>query len=1115
MNETNNRELYLEEINRIHSNTDTRSKEKISSLYSLYKTIISDALESEEQYFSNDFARLIFLADKFPFPDELTADLRLLRYVGRKISSLDAKYDTKNYAFSLKVIFKLLETLYQIKPNDEIYDFLAKYESSLPFGASRKDKTERISFVSAVVRDKGQVYQVKGKNHAEVFCSSDDIGDFTLLVSDIWFDIVKMVWKNALLNIFEIKKVSKEKEIYATSINSLIILEPDYLIDVTDIADCFQNSGANIYLYFLKRYLKGRPSLPMVAGNIINSCFDELLDNSEADFQTIYYNALRIKPLQVFSIVKDNPNNAKYLKEIVLRQFLTLKEVIKSFNGGILSAEPSFISPVFGLQGRLDLLIEYEDQPNRKDIVELKSGKAPSPDLTITTESGFRIKSGLWHNHLIQTTCYNLLLDSAFDDRTGSSQILYSHTDIFPLRNAENIIGKKQEALLYRNWIIALEMTLLKGHYSLLDSLNPDDFGAKPSYMNQDIIDFANAYKSASQIERNYFQQFTSFISKEIYSSKCGFDSETDHKGFSSLWKSSPLEKELSYLIIPQLKLISEESDFDNLHLLFEVENSTNAVSAFRKGDMGILYPYRKESDYDVYKQQIIKCHIKDINSGKIKLSIRNKLFRRDILFDNEYFTFEPDYIDSTGKALFSSLYAFFSSSKTKKELILGLKEPEFADIEFEPREELTDEQNELLKSSLSAKDYFLIQGPPGTGKTSYMLRSIVESIYNDSEETILITAYTNRAVDEICSSLKRSKSDIPFIRLGNKESSVHTENLLSRMAEDHDIKELYNIVNNARVVVSTTSSLLSNREIFDIKDFDTIIIDEASQILEPQIVGLIVRADRFIMIGDEKQMPAVVVQKETYDSTRFPDLESISLMNLSGSLFERLLANCINNNWHNCYGMLSYQARMVEPIQALANDLFYQGKLQRLIIAGADTIQKSNELPDPMKNNALIFIESIKENNFKTNRGEASMAASLALKYHDLFSDGFNENTIGIISPYRAQCSLIKSMLDDRLDKMISVDTVERYQGSERDVIIISLAVNERYQLKNMQSITEINGEILDRKLNVAITRAKKHLIILGCPEVIEYSDVYKKMLVHFRSNGLVLTQSHFEQMD
>jgi DNA replication ATP-dependent helicase Dna2 len=1106
MNENTHNQEYIEEIDRIHKNKDIGYKEKISSLYSVFKTILSHALESEELYFSNDFAKLIYLADKSKFPDELTADLRLLRYIGRKVVSLDKRYDKKNYGFMLSAIFRLIDLLYQIKPNREIEKYIVTILAP-SFGKAKKEDHERIQFVNAVVKSKGKEISEDGSgSSAEIFCSSDEIGDFKLIVNGIWLDIYKMIWQKATLNIFDIKKISKDDPIFATTKNSIIVLEPDYLIDATDLADCFMNKGVNVYLYFLKRYQRSKPNLPMLAGNIINTCFDELLDDPDADFETIYYKALKIKPLQLFAVVKEDQKNARYLKERVLQQYITLKEVIKKYDEGIKSAEPSFISPVYGLQGRLDLLIEYEDEVNKKDIVELKSGSAPTPDFSVRTTTGDIIKTGLWYNHLMQTTCYNLLLDSTFNDRTGSSHILYSKTDIYPLRNAQNLINIKQEAILYRNWIISLEMALIKGHYSLLGSLNLNDFGERPPYLDAQIRDFAINYQNASELEKQYFQQYTTFISREIFASKCGFDTGKEGNGYSALWKSTLIEKEMAYLIIPRLKLLSESSDFENMHLTFELCGNGSSVSAFRKGDLGILYPYIEKQDYEVYKQQIIKCHIKEINSKTIELSIRNKVFRKDTLFESEYFSLEQDYIDSTGKALYGSLYTFFNSSKSKRNVMLGLDPPSSLEVEVSYRDDLTDEQNWLLGAALSAKDYFLIQGPPGTGKTSYMLRAIVESIYTQTEETILITAYTNRAVDEICSSLKKSAVDIPFIRLGTKESSVHTENLLYQMALDNDIGELYKLVNNARVIVSTTSSLLSNSEIFFIKDFDTVIVDEASQILEPQIVGILARAERFIMIGDEKQMPAVVLQRNNFDSTKFPELQKIGLNDLSGSLFERLLSNCVKNGWDNCYGMLSYQARMDEPIQMLANDLFYQGKLRRLKLQVIAEKEEKYGEPNVLKDNSLILIGSSRENTFKTNIAEAEAAAIIAKKYHKIYGETFNENTVGIISPYRAQCSLIKSKIDDDLSELISIDTVERYQGSERDVIIISFATNERMHLRNIESITEINGELLDRKLNVAITRARKHLVVIGCTEILKYSQIYSKMLDLFKEKGIVL---------
>jgi superfamily I DNA and/or RNA helicase len=106
---------------------------------------------------------------------------------------------------------------------------------------------------------------------------------------------------------------------------------------------------------------------------------------------------------------------------------------------------------------------------------------------------------------------------------------------------------------------------------------------------------------------------------------------------------------------------------------------------------------------------------------------------------------------------------------------------------------------------------------------------------------------------------------------------------------------------------------------------------------------------------------------------------------------------------------------------------------------------------------------------------------------------------TLGVITPYRSQIALIRKELQAKgipalLD--ISVDTVERYQGSERDVIIYSFCVNQRYQLKFLPNLTEENGVQIDRKLNVALTRARKRMIVMGVPEILRENPIYRSLL-------------------
>ena len=116
----------------------------------------------------------------------------------------------------------------------------------------------------------------------------------------------------------------------------------------------------------------------------------------------------------------------------------------------------------------------------------------------------------------------------------------------------------------------------------------------------------------------------------------------------------------------------------------------------------------------------------------------------------------------------------------------------------------------------------------------------------------------------------------------------------------------------------------------------------------------------------------------------------------------------------------------------------------------------------------------------------------------------------MGVITPWRKQISNIRSFINDKnLLNLISIDTVERFQGSEKDIIILSLAVFNSYQLNNIQSVSSDNS--VDRKLNVAISRAKNHLIILGCEQVLKKSPHYFQLISTIRDMGGCISENEF----
>jgi DNA replication ATP-dependent helicase Dna2 len=407
------------------------------------------------------------------------------------------------------------------------------------------------------------------------------------------------------------------------------------------------------------------------------------------------------------------------------------------------------------------------------------------------------------------------------------------------------------------------------------------------------------------------------------------------------------------------------------------------------------------------------------------------------------------------------------------------------------------------VQNAVNSDNYYLIDGPPGTGKTHKILKHIIEILQQNYDFNILVAAYTNRAVDEIAEAIQSIDSNTNFIRIGSKEASDDFEHHLPKIIEKYGNNEAYKRLKQTKVIISTVSSLHTNSEIFDLKDFDTLIIDEASQILETYLIGLIIKVRKFILIGDDKQLPPISIQNPNSLICDNPELISIGINNFSNSLFSRLKQICENNNWNNAIGKLSYQARMHNEIQEFPNLHFYENRLipkkenQFSKIERFDT-QAENKIEKILAKNRVIFIECPLDIG-KTNKYESEICKLIVETIEQKYE--LNFELLGIISPFRMQCFELLKNLNEKQKEYINIDTVERYQGSQREFIIMSCSANSEFLLERIKS-EDLLGKV-DRKLNVAITRAKSHFIMLGNSYYLSKSTHYNNFINYVKSKN------------
>ena len=862
-------------------------------------------------------------------------------------------------------------------------------------------------------------------------------------------------------------------------IPTFIIVEPDFLVDVSSIAACFTEHGHHA-LYYLQNRLKPHSNTQAILlGQFASTALDYTIHHPDSTVADTLRATFRQQVLQFCTC--DSFNGQRFKSDAQLQQQNIQQAVdvlfMNDFSREKVLIEPAFICEKLGLQGRVDLMTS-----DFRLLVEQKSGKAHQS--SSTTPLFYR------ESHYVQLLLYYGILHYNFGHTSDGVDIRLLYSKYPASQGLMRVAYQKDffaEALRLRNQIVAQEMEIAcKG------------FGV--------VMHLVNSLQSLDPEEKAYVERMLSFVYREQLAQKVGTSQPqpgVQVGAQADLWQMPLAEKLDNGNIIMG---VMQDRTTDTITLSID---TSATLPNFRRGDMICLYRY--DGEPDVRSHILYKGVVQELSDTTIVLRL-NDGQQNPTVFQEGTYAVEHAASDIGTTSNIRAIMSLCYSTPSRRRLLMGLRAPR-CDESLTLSRSYHPHFDDILLHSKQARDYYLLQGPPGTGKTSMALRFLVEEELQ-SPAQILLTAYTNRAVDEICSML--TDAGIDYLRLGSETScdprfaSHLLDNIMGQKCQLADVKQY---LQHVSIVVATTSTLQSRPFIFQIKHFTLCIVDEASQILEPAIIGLLAcdAIERLILIGDHKQLPAVVQQPD--DAPRLHDCRL--------SLFERLLKQERQAQRTIFIGILRHQGRMHPDIAQFPNAFFYQHE-QLACVPCQHQLENSLDYNEPaedtmdelLKQHRVLFLPSQTLPSWlpsapvddvacsdKSNANEARIVADLLRRIARQYGDRFDaDKTVGVIVPYRHQIAMIRRELSKLgLPQLlaISIDTVERYQGSQRDVIIYSFTVTQSYQLDFLTSTRfEEEGRIIDRKLNVAMTRARKQLLMTGHVPTLCQDELFAELI-------------------
>ena len=731
--------------------------------------------------------------------------------------------------------------------------------------------------------------------------------------------------------------------------------------------------------------------------------------------------------------------------------------------------EHYIIDNELGLKGKIDSVIM-----NSKNMiaVELKTGKS----------WGSKAKPG----HAFQSQAYSLLLENKYKNKTIMPPVvIYSGDHQFYDRgNSDMKLGMKFDfnynakahVINLRNRLIAADF-LFKLDYekenhkkcdkcfqlSMCKSLNHlEPFLNKA---NQPIYD--NDSKGYTSRDKEFFRTFNQYLTEESSAIK---------KQIGDFFSKDTIER------IEMGKCVEVDSIVSNdaPSVIMKCKN----YSELREKDRCLISSFEGPLKGECLEGVILK-----ISEDSIELKIGKSL------------KFKPKWLDAINSETifernYPSIINFLENQQLKKiKNILTNNGPakENKLINFENSNtnlELNKAQLNAVQLAIGVQDFLLIQGPPGTGKT-LTIAKIVQEMYKQGK-TIILSCFTHRAIDELIRKIRLHAPEVKFCRIGGWGENNSLERKYSDSEDiELEIKKVKKNIGERPIYIGTAYAWLSGKydNLIGSKLYDVAIMDEASQMIIPNSIGIIRLASSFILVGDHFQQPPVI--------------QNPRAKNLSKTLFQTLFEN--DKIPLSTKVMLDTQHRMNPVIGDFISQAFYDNQLKNnnklnfeKIYEGSDAPTNISKICDPEDIITLVHTEN---HNHAINAKSVEEDAEVVLDLVEfLIGKNINPKNIGIIAPYRAQVALIRRKIENFISKIDlkfsskeMVDTIDRFQGDERDIIIFSISLSE-----------SITSNLLKdkRKINVALSRAKKKLIVVGNWDLANDYKVFNSLFDYVNKN-------------